>query len=117
MSRIAGIFFHEGAPDATRIVKRILRQTAPHALGRETVIAMGPAALGHWGWGSTNAVATGPVLVAIDGCLYNRRELGEAASDPELLAGLYERHGFVATLPKLNGDFSIALFDSARNDL
>ncbi len=58
----------------------------------------------------------GPVRVAIDGQVYNGAELG-GGDEPALIAALYERHGFVEALRKLNGDFAIALFDPRTETL
>jgi asparagine synthase (glutamine-hydrolysing) len=51
------------------------------------------------------------VVISFDGTIYNRSELGRETSDSELIRSLYLRHGFEATLHKLNGDFAIALYD------
>jgi len=56
-------------------------------------------------------VDTGRLIVALDGCIYNRQELGPYESDTELVAKMYEKAGFIPLLEKLNGDFAIALFD------
>jgi len=67
--------------------------------------------------GVVRAAETDGIAVAIDGAVYNRLELGQAENDAELVADLYRRHGFEATLARLNGDFAIALFDPAADAL
>jgi len=57
------------------------------------------------------------VHVVIDGHVYNRTELGAEGSDAELIARLYRKHGFEATLARLNGDFAIALYDASSDSL
>ncbi len=59
----------------------------------------------------------GEIAVVIDGAVYNRRDLGAFATDAQLVAELYRKHGFEGLLRRLNGDFAIALFDSAERTL
>jgi asparagine synthase (glutamine-hydrolysing) len=59
----------------------------------------------------------GKLTVALDGAIYNRGELGQFASDAQLVAELYRKWGFQALLQQLNGDFAIALHDHANDTL
>lgn len=67
--------------------------------------------------GAVRAVQSHGVAVGIDGAIYNRSEMGQAGSDAEGVADLYRRHGFEATLKRLNGDFSVALYDPDADTL
>jgi asparagine synthase (glutamine-hydrolysing) len=57
------------------------------------------------------------VDVVVDGHIYNRNELGDFRSDAELIATLHRKHGFEGMLVRLNGDFSIALYDAKSDAL
>ena len=59
----------------------------------------------------------GGVSVVLDGAIYNRGELGKFASDAQLIADLYRKHGFEALLAHLNGDFAIAVHDENTDTL
>jgi asparagine synthase (glutamine-hydrolysing) len=117
MSRIAGIVLQEPCADGAELVRRMLQPMAALVATTDTVLTKEAAALGHRGWGPHNATATGPLAVVVDGCIYNSKELGEAPSDAELVVDLYRKYGFIPMLRKLNGDFSIALFDSTTGEL
>lgn len=77
----------------------------------------GHAAVGWCGWSGPNIVNAGGVLVALDGYIFNREELGEEKTDAALLASLYARYGFTQALGKINGDFAAALYDPAIDTL
>lgn len=55
------------------------------------------------------------IAVVLDGCIYNRADVGVAASpakgDAELVAKLYWQEGFEGALRRINGDFAVALYD------
>jgi asparagine synthase (glutamine-hydrolysing) len=57
------------------------------------------------------------LAIVLDGHIYNRAELGDTVNDAELLLSLYQRHGFVEVLRRLNADFAVALYDSSTDTL
>jgi asparagine synthase (glutamine-hydrolysing) len=64
-----------------------------------------------------HAAQIGDLSIVLDGAIYNRRELGDQASDAELIATLYGRYGFERLLPRLNGDFALAVYDRSTRTL
>jgi asparagine synthase (glutamine-hydrolysing) len=77
----------------------------------------GLADLGWCGGNAPGLAAQDGVVVAFDGHVYNRDELGAAGSDAELFLGLYQNHGFVDALGLLNADFAVAVHDSRTDTL
>jgi asparagine synthase (glutamine-hydrolysing) len=63
------------------------------------------------------AASVDGLSVVIDGHVYNRAEFGAPASDAELIASLYRKHGFEGMLGRLNGDFALALHDPTSDTL
>ena len=90
-------------------------RTAAGVLQRADVSA--EVVLGGRDWRERPCVFHGDGLaVVLSGSIYNGAELG-GGSDTELLARLYRRAGFAATLAQLNGDFAIALYDEPARTL
>lgn len=79
---------------------------------RSEVSAADSATLGWCGWLEPRLARAPGVDVVVDGTIFNRSDFPRAASDAELIAALYRRHGFAGTLARLNGDFAIALHDA-----
>ena len=75
----------------------------------------------HIGWtgrGNPQILARNGFIVALDGTLFNRAELGhDDLSAVEILHSQIARHGFAGALSRLNGDFAIAAFDFAAGKL
>lgn len=78
---------------------------------------LGCLTLGWTGRGAPNIRSADRLLVALDGCLYNRDEFGPVDSDAELLLILYRRYGLEEALRRLNGDFAAAVFDARHGTL
>jgi asparagine synthase (glutamine-hydrolysing) len=118
MARIYGILAARAAERLTSMEAAAIRgyagpatsvrniSSAPHvALGVRDVLA------------DRFGASVDGVDVVIDGHVYNRAELGSFATDAELIAHLYRKHGFEGMLALLNGDYAIALFDSRSDTL
>ena len=117
MSRIAGIYAQNNHGDRARQLDLMLKALCFGSGWVGAAQTLGNAALGWTGWHAPNVYWDEDLLIALDGSIYNRPELGVHASDPELLATLYRRHGFTDTLCLLNGDFAITLYDAAEDTL
>jgi asparagine synthase (glutamine-hydrolysing) len=97
------------------LLGRMEEASSAAAAGTSRRAVAGHAGLGFWGWRAPGFYAGRRTVVTLDGFFYNREELGAAATDAELLASLYEKHGFAEALRRVNGDFAVALYD-ARDD-
>lgn len=117
MSRIAGVISSAEVQERKLLLGNMLSASHSDAGWRSYCETSGHAALGWCGWHVPNIASASGVITAIDGCIYNRAELGEAESDAALVAALYSKHGFADTLRKLNGDFAVAVYDPAINTL
>jgi len=115
MSRIAGFFAANTAP-ALRL-SNLLEPLRASPAWQHQQITLPAASLGWCGWKSPIVYQTEGIAVVVDGILYNRHEFPPAANAAALICDLYQKHGFVAALQKLNGDFAIALYDSHRSTL
>ena len=74
----------------------------------------GNAAFGWCGWHEPRISRIDHVIVVLDGCIYNKRELSnnDTAIDAATIARLYLKHGFEQTIQRINGDFAVAIYDS-----
>lgn len=59
----------------------------------------------------------GDLLVAVDGRIFNRDELGVPGTDTEAVARLVARHGLAATMRRLNADIAVAVWDGRARTL
>jgi asparagine synthase (glutamine-hydrolysing) len=116
MPRIAGIQYAGACHDGNELVTRMLRESGARGWS-ERCETSGGATIGWCGWQTPKLATRGRLAIALEGHIYNRTELGDTATDAELLLSLYERHGFVDALRRLNGDFAVALHDSATDSL
>lgn len=57
------------------------------------------------------------LCVLVEGNFTNQEEIGPITPLPEVVAGLYEKHGFAKCLEEIAGDFSIALYDAGLETL
>ena len=120
MSRFAGRTTCLGKDHAIRSVNRMLAQLPGQICdiaAKDTV-----------GFGTSNAQtspvsgihADDDVMCTIDGSIFNKSSLSEITgmaphSPPtKIVAAMYKRYGFDGTLKKLDGDFSIALYDTRK---
>jgi asparagine synthase (glutamine-hydrolysing) len=117
MSRIVAVFSPSGLLRVRDLCTAGLTRAASNARWTQHVVAIGPVALGWTGLGTPGAAQIGSVLVALDGRFFNRDELPHAPSDAARLILLYERYGMEASLARINGDFSFALYDAAAHRL
>lgn len=69
------------------------------------------------GWREPQIVEIQETLVVLDGFIYNRRELGGIENDAKLIATRYQKYGFDETLKRINGDFTVALFDNSTGEI
>jgi asparagine synthase (glutamine-hydrolysing) len=116
MGRIAAILAADGAGAASQL-SRLADSVPPTAGDHSARRAAGHAALACWSFDEPQLAATPRTVVALDGAVYNRREHGSSASDAQLVATLFERHGFLETLRLLNGDFAVVLYDVGTDTL
>src|SRR5262245_41808875 len=110
MSRIAGIVSRD-AEHSPALFNKMMETWAAGAAWSSRTQASGAARFGWLGWQTPNIVVANGVLVVMDGQIYNRAEWGPDQVDAALVAMLYGKHGFAATLRRLNGDFAIAVYD------
>ena len=83
-----------------------------------TAVAGVSAVLGVLDRQPHRAIATVDRLaVVVDGAIFNRGELGVFPNDAHLVAELFRAHGFERALTRLNGDFSIALYEGVSSTL
>lgn len=78
---------------------------------------LGPVALGWTGPGPPALTRRGRTIAVLDGQIHNRRELGDAPTDVELLLDLYDRHGFAGALARANSELACAVYDEHRDVL
>jgi asparagine synthase (glutamine-hydrolysing) len=75
------------------------------------------------GWRTPEISRFGAVIVAIDGLFYNRQEIDlllgieNECNDTYRFNQLYGKFGFEGSLQKINGDFSISLFNEDTEEL
>ncbi len=111
MSRIAGIISQTQAGHLARELDTILSALKSRREWETYVEASGSVSLGWCGWSAPGTFRRGPLIVVVDGCIYNREELGSGRTDSELLANLYLEYGFGEALNRINGDFAVSLYD------
>ena len=124
MSRLAGLIrFSEPRPGDAAGVERMLTSLPGH---RNATVGAGTGRLGHRTWlpsgPAGGAGAYEGLLLAIDGCLLNGRELQEEtglgdASDLQLIAHLVRQRDFASALERLEGDFALAVVDPVSRRL
>jgi asparagine synthase (glutamine-hydrolysing) len=123
MSRIAGAY----APDAAAAARagEILADVLAQAPGwsRRTERA-GRASFEWVGARPPVSAASGGVISVVDGLFYNRDELDAAwgaasalGNDAARIAGGFAAEGFERALARINGDFTIALYDEREDTL
>lgn len=116
MSRLAGILSSDSA-FATQNVDRMVAVSRQDHAWQSRFAADNRVVFGWCGWADPQVGSHGGLIVAIDGRFYNADEYGSTVSNPALVIDLYSRHGFAGALSRLNGEFSIALFDPRTNTL
>jgi asparagine synthase (glutamine-hydrolysing) len=95
----------------------MLGRLSPAHPGRYTVETLGRAAIGTAEQRPAPRFRSEHVLVVFDGHLYDAPTFTGGENPAAIVAALYERGGFPSVLRALNGDFAIALFDEAKDEL
>lgn len=117
MARIAGMV---GA-DASTLISPMLsasQQGAARQGASQTIVARPDLVVGATDARERSCVASAHgFTVAIDGFLYNRRELPDADSDAMRLVHMCRDLGVVAALQRVNGDFGVAIHDRDTDTL
>ena len=117
MARILGIVAADAAARLNSIAPA-LQQGHRGELQHGRTIGAGDACLAAYARNpQAHAAQIGDLSIVIDGAIYNRRELGDHASDAAAIAALYARHGFERLLAHLNGDFALAVYDRSTRTL
>ncbi len=117
MSRIAGIVSRQPEGRPARQLDGMLASLKSRGEWQTIVEASDSVTVGWCGWRAPGAFRRNGLIVVLDGCIYNREDLGSARSDSELVANLYLAHGFEGAMGLLNGDFAISLYDPATRAL
>jgi asparagine synthase (glutamine-hydrolysing) len=115
MTRIAGLTARKENRPPTDELQQMLRLSQSIDGEHTTSESIGNCTIGSTGLRTNSCICINGVLVALDGSIFNRDQLGQFRTDVEAIIELYKQHGFPAALAKLNGDFAIALYDS-RDD-
>lgn len=120
MARIAGIFSSGPVLKSAEELDRMLKKLSPPTLQKSGVITSGQFVLGATAkeGASLPISRRGYISVAVDGFIFNSRELG-AAGRPvaDIMLDLYEKYGFQDALTRINGDFSVAVHDANTGSL
>lgn len=118
MSRIAGVMGGDAASCINGMLDALSYGVAVAPASSKRIDVTPEAALAVTGHVTPLAeLCADDLALVIDGDIYNRKELGAFTTDAELVADLYRRYGFKQMLPRLNGDFAIALYDRRTNEL
>lgn len=116
MARIAGLIDnHRREVSEQRVRDMLLPMQQVDWLA--DVCSTGKVVLGWTGRPATNLATSGEVVVVLDGFVYNREDWTSRMSDAQLLLDLYLKYGFEGALQKINGDFSVALYDEKTETL
>src|SRR3954462_2882413 len=115
MSRIAGVL--GGRAGLDRLLGLCATGVRVDLGARAHSAPVDRGALGWWGAGDAQLHAGDSEVVALDGAVYNRAELGGADGDAALIARLAERLGFRGAREQLSGDFAVALLDRRTGEL
>ena len=120
MTRIAGVTGRSGQTNMTRLAGQMLAQLP----GANTLLKASPGiCLGLSVADNPDMHVDDGILCVIDGIIFNFGELvaeapdGYGGTQASLIAHLFRRIGFEATLSRLNGDFAIALYDQSNAQL
>jgi asparagine synthase (glutamine-hydrolysing) len=117
MSRIAGLVYHDAPERNADALALMLKSLMTSATDVQVKYAQPSAQLGFCGWRTANAVQRQDITVVMDGTIYNRAEFESAETDACLFLDLFLKNGFEGALKKINGDFSVALYDSRDQTL
>ncbi|OVE76892.1 asparagine synthase [bacterium F11] len=114
MSRIAGTYFTDQSGKSINVGEMLRSLNIPQNWDVKIQVFKN-AAMGWAGSRHQNIEKKDNCLVVMDGVLFNRDEFTRQGSDAAIVLELYQQYGFEGALKKINGDFSIALYDSHLN--
>ncbi|MEO6096903.1 MAG: asparagine synthase-related protein [Fibrobacteria bacterium] len=123
MSRIAGAIAAETAHPALLAVAASLETLKAaedwglHGMPGSMAASSATALLGWTGHGTVQYASRDGVTAVVDGRFYGRPALAENDSEAAHLIRRFREMGFPGALAGLNGDFSVALFDSKNRKL
>jgi len=123
MSRIAGIISNEPL-NIKELASKMEAGITSNSSWHGQALNAGKFGVFVWaGWRTPEISRFGAVIVAIDGLFYNRQEIDlmlgieNGCNDTYRFNQLYGRFGFEDSLKKINGDFSISLFNEDTEEL
>ena len=115
--RIAGLLSSDPVSPIHSYLDKILERLRLHSDWKMIRKAEGAALMGWCGWHEPNVAHDNGLLVVMDGFIYNRSDWDAFPNDAALFTQLYQKYGFEEALKKINGDFSIALYDKKDHSL
>lgn len=117
MSRITGIIYRRDTRYRTSLLTKMLAALQSEINWQTSCESLANASFGWRGWRAPNISNVHGMITVMDGCIYNRAELGHSVTDAELLSALYVRYGFEGAVQQINGDFAVALYDPRMDTL
>lgn len=118
MSRIFGYLSRADADHDSGALERMMNRVRHRSVEKEKSISLGNASFGWSGTGTGwEPVEINNILIAMDGYIYNAGDLGDGTdkADTRVFYDLYRKHGFEDSVKRINGDFSIALYDGKED--
>ena len=117
MSRIAGIVGVHDPHVFSRMLEQLTHGAASRISWRRKSFRDQSMNLGGAFLRSTKFNEQDGMTLVIDGWVYNWKDVGKCNDELSQLLALYKQVGFAQMLSRLNGDFSIALWDSREQTL
>ncbi len=111
MTRIAGIV---GKESAEHVCKEMLAVAASKNASKFSIEATASYAVGDVGKSSHTFSYKDSSILTYDGLFYNLKEISNGSSFFDWFYGSYRQSGFKDTIVKINGDFSLAFYDSQQ---
>ena len=111
MSRIAGIISNQSHRQTPKLLLDAMKILRSDVSWKQEITSLKNLSFGWAGRGTPNHAKCGDVVAFMDGFIYNRHEFESTVTDAELLIRLHLHFGFEQALKKINGDFSVALYD------
>lgn len=119
MGRITGLISRYGQAKSEHLLQPMLKAISLHSHWKNKKKSMGEAFFATADWSSPVIFSSQEKMILFDGSIYNKQELSmrQACHSAELFFHLFNQVGFISAVQKINGDFSIALFDAKQNEL
>lgn len=117
MSRIFGSVAWRAGGGRRTVLERQAAALSFEANWQPTLVRLGPAEIGWTGRVGARVAQDAGAVVALDGCIYNRAELGFTGTDAEGILALVRRCGFQGAMEAVNGDLAVAWFDRGTDRL